>query len=124
MCSATDNFRTRRHNVIVKLVTSYLQEAGFLTREEAHIPQWRRMWKGKSQAAILDILGTCHPTLPDHFIDVTVRHPGADGYSPGASKERGFAAAAACVEKHTRYPDLRGKKVSVAAIEVFGQMAP
>ena len=62
--------------------------------------------------------------MQDLLVDVTVRHPMAAAYQPGASHEDGAAAMVAEEKKMERYPEAAGRRVTPFAVETWGRLGP
>lgn len=104
-----------RHNVAVKRVARWTQQAGAsVVVSEPH------GLSPESQARP-DIL--IHHGHQSFLVDVTVRHPGADTYLPRAAREPLVAASAGEQEKQAKYADLARQRQATLipfAVETFG----
>ena len=111
--------RNRRHDSLVDDYADILEEVGAIARREVFVPEW-----SAEQEAWLDVWASGLLEVPDALLDITVRHPRAERYQPGASEAEAFAASKAEQEKDTRYPSRCGRSVWPVAHETWGRLGP
>ena len=73
--------RTFWHDDLANIYADILDEVGAVVRQEVFVPEF-----SNRQEAWLDVWGYGLPKLPDLLLDITVRHPGASRYQPGAAR--------------------------------------
>ena len=109
--------RTFRHDNLADAWADIFEETGALARREVFVQEL-----SDTQEAWLDVWGYGISELPDALLDITVRHPKADRYQPGAASFWGHAAAKAEQEKHEKYPARMGRSVWAIAHETWGRL--
>ena len=109
--------RTFRHDDLADIYAEIFEEAGAVARREVFVPEF------SAQAeAWLDVWAYGVPELPDALLDITVRHPRASRYLPGAARVAGHAAEQAELEKEAKYPSSGGRAVCAVAHETWGRL--
>ena len=109
--------RTLRHDTLADIYADILDEVGAVVRREVFVPEF-----SLTEEAWLDVWSYGIPELPDLLLDITVRHPRASRYLPGAAQEHGSAARHAEIEKLRKYPAAHGRAVWPIAHETWGRL--
>ena len=78
--------------------------------------QWR--WT----RAVLDVAAEAHCSLPDHWLDVTVRHPLAASALQATCENAGAVLEQAEEDKAKRYPPRGGMRVTPCAMACTGAL--
>ena len=90
----TGPLRTFRHDDLSDIYAEIFEEVGAVARREVFVPEFL----GREEAW-LDVWAYGISELPDALLDITVRHPRAERYQPGAANCWGYTAARAEEEK-------------------------
>ena len=106
-----------RHNAIADDYAGIVEEIGAMARREVFVAEW-----SSQREAWLDVWVYGVLEMPDTLLDITVRHPRAERYQPGASEAEGHAAAKGEQEKVARYPSSGGRCVWPLAHETWGRL--
>lgn len=112
--------RIKRHDDVADCLSELILETGAHVRREAYV----REFSSISQEAWLDIWTFAGLRIQDLLVDVTVRHPMASAYQPGAADADGVAAVAGEGDKAERYPSSGGRRVVPFAMETWGRLGP
>jgi hypothetical protein len=112
--------RIKRHDDVADCLSELILETGAHVRREAYV----REFSSISQEAWLDIWAFAGLRIQDLLVDVTVRHPMASAYQPGAADADGVAAVAGEGDKTERYPSSGGRRVVPFAMETWGRLGP
>ena len=118
VCCSYGPLRIKRHDAIADSLSDMIAETGAHVRREAYV----RAFCTPAHEAWIDIWAFAGLHIQDLLIDVTVRHPMASAYQPGAASTTGAAAEAAEAQKIERYPACGGRKVVPFAIESWGRL--
>ena len=76
----TGPLRNFRHDDLADIYAGIFEEVGALARREVFVPEFLA-----NEEAWLDVWAYGIMELPDVLLDITVRHPRADRYQPGAA---------------------------------------
>ena len=113
----TGPLRNLRHDSLADIYADILDEIGAVARREVFVQEF-----SGSEEAWLDVWSYGIPELPDLLLDITVRHPRASRYLPGAAQTHGSAAEQAEHEKFERYPASGGRTMWPVAHETWGRL--
>jgi hypothetical protein len=113
----TGPLRNRRHDDLADIYADILEEVGAVARREVFVPEL-----STNAEAWLDTWGYGIQELPDVLLDITVRHPYATRYQPGASNHCGHAAIHSEREKERKYPPARGRSIWAVVHETWGRL--
>ena len=109
--------RTFRHDDLSDIYAEIFEDVGVVARREVFVPEF----SGREEAW-LDVWAYGILELPDALLDITVRHPQAERYPPGAANCWGYTAAQAEEEKTEKYPAAGGRSVWAIAHETWGRL--
>jgi len=113
----TGPLRNRRHDDLSDIYADIFEEVGAVSRREVFVPEF-----SVNVEAWLDVWGYGISELPDALLDITVRHPYAIRYQPGAANEPGYAAAHSEREKERKYPAAQGRAIWPVVHETWGRL--
>ena len=109
--------RTFRHNDLSDIYAEILEEVGAVVRQEAFVPEF-----STAKEAWLDVWAYGLPELSDLLLDLTVRHPSASRYQPGAARQQCYTAEEAAREKEAKYAAAGGRSVWPIAHGTWGRL--
>ena len=113
------------HNTLAKEVQACAREAGLYTSENRVVPAWIRCKSdGTREDAELDFITWSRDPNYIDYVDVTIRHSLTKGTLRRAANEYDTVTTKAEGEKHKRYPQRDGLKVTPFAMETYGRIGP
>ena len=118
-----------RHDAVCDLWAGFAAECGATATREVFVPEWTSRHQKKRDAdaaatteAWLDVHADGIPDIHDFLGDVTVCHPAAVRYQPGATCCEAHAADKRAAEKSEQYVQASGRRLVPLASETWGRL--